>query len=60
LLRYFGKYLKKADADRFQALEQTAKARKGQRTKVPGVTGNCIDEARGSLMGIEGVHPASR
>lgn len=54
LLRYFGKYLKKADADRFQTLEQTAKALKVQRTKVSGVAGNCIDEARGSLMGIEG------
>lgn len=54
LLRYFGKYLKKADAERFQTLEQTVKALKGQRTKASGLTGDCIDEVRGSLMGIEG------
>jgi CRISP-associated protein Cas1 len=55
LLRYFGKYLKKADPERFQALEQAAKALKAQRTKATAVQGNCIDEARDSLMGIEGM-----
>lgn len=55
LLRYFGKYMKKADPVRFQAVEQAAKALKAQRAKAAGVQGSCINEARDSLMGIEGM-----
>ncbi|MBI3798829.1 MAG: CRISPR-associated endonuclease Cas1 [Deltaproteobacteria bacterium] len=55
LLRYFGKYMKKADPERFQAVEQTAKALKAQCAKAAAVQGGCIDEVRDSLMGIEGV-----
>src|SRR5262249_19460361 len=55
LLRYFGKYMKKADPERFQAVEQVAKALKAQRAKAAAVQGSCIDEVRDSLMGIEGV-----
>jgi CRISPR-associated protein Cas1 len=55
LLRYFGKYMKKADPRRFQTVEQTAKALKAQRAQAMAVQGNCIDEVRDSLMGIEGV-----
>lgn len=55
LLRYFGKYLKKADPARFQSVEQVAKALKAQRAKAAAVQGSCIDEARNSLMGLEGV-----
>ena len=55
LLRYFGKYMKKADPGRFQAIEHAAKALKAQRTKAAAVQGNCIDEVRDSLMGIEGL-----
>src|SRR5713101_9364260 len=55
LLRYFGKYMKKADPGRFQAIEQAAKALKAQHAKATAVQGNCIDEARDSLMGIEGL-----
>jgi CRISPR-associated protein Cas1 len=55
LLRYFGKYLKKADPERFLSVEQTAKALRAQRARVGEVTGTHIDEARAALMGIEGV-----
>jgi CRISP-associated protein Cas1 len=54
LLRYFGKYLKKAEPDRFQLVEQVAKALKAQRVKAAAVQGNNIDETRDTLMGIEG------
>lgn len=55
LLRYFGKHLKKAAPDRFATVEQTAKTLKEQRVKAAVVEGNCIDEVRASLMGIEGM-----
>jgi CRISPR-associated protein Cas1 len=55
LLRYFGKYVKKADAEHFQAIDQVAKALKAQRAKAAAVQGSCIDEVRNTLMGIEGV-----
>jgi len=54
LLRYFGKYMKKADPDRFRTIEQVAKALKTQRTTATGVQGDRIDDVRNSLMGIEG------
>ena len=54
LLRYFGKYLKKADADRFARLEQTVKSLKTHKTKVTAVKGGCIDDCRDTLMGLEG------
>jgi CRISPR-associated protein Cas1 len=55
LLRYFSKYLKKADPERFQTITQTANALKTHRTKASEVSGNCIEEARAALMGLEGV-----
>jgi CRISPR-associated protein Cas1 len=55
LLRYFGKYLKKADNERFQLLEQITKALKTHGAQASRAAGNCIDEARGALMGLEGV-----
>lgn len=54
LLRYFGKYMKKADPDRFRTIEQIAQALKTQRTTATGVQGDRIDDVRNSLMGIEG------
>jgi CRISPR-associated protein Cas1 len=54
LLRYFGKYMKKADPERFQTLEQAAKTLKVHRANVTAVQGNRIDEARDTLMGLEG------
>jgi len=55
LLRYFGKHVKKAAPDRFVTIEQTAKVLKEQRAKVATIEGNCIDDVRASLMGIEGM-----
>jgi CRISPR-associated protein Cas1 len=55
LLRYFGKYIKKANPARFAVIEQTARALKAQRAKVAAVQGQCIGDVRDSLMGVEGV-----
>jgi CRISPR-associated protein Cas1 len=55
LLRYFGKYLKTAAPDRFQELKRAAQTLKVQREKVKTVQGDHINEARETLMGIEGV-----
>lgn len=54
LLRYFGKYLKTAAPERFQEIERTTQALKVQRGKVKAVQGNHINEARDTLMGVEG------
>jgi CRISPR-associated protein Cas1 len=54
LLRYFGKYLKKTDSERFQLLEQITAALKTHGAQASRTEGGCIDEARGTLMGIEG------
>lgn len=54
LLRYFGKYMKKADPERFQTLEHTAKTLKVHRGNVTAVEGSRIDDARDTLMGLEG------
>lgn len=54
LLRYFGKYLKKEDEERFKKIDAiTSKLRQLWR-KIPAVGGASVDESRGSLMGIEG------
>jgi CRISPR-associated protein Cas1 len=55
LLRYFGKYMKNAAPDRFQAIERATRALKVQREKAKTVQGNHINEARDTLMGVEGV-----
>lgn len=54
LLRYFGKYIKEADPERFKIIESIAKDLKELREKVKTVTGNHIDEKRNTLIGIEG------
>ena len=54
LLRYFGKYMKKTDPERFEMLERTAKALKIHRGNVTAVQGSRIDESRDTLMGLEG------
>jgi CRISPR-associated protein Cas1 len=54
LLRYFGKYMKKADPERFHTIEQTAKALKTHRGNAAAVQGSRIDEVRDTLMGLEG------
>lgn len=55
LLRYFGKYLKKADSERFEKIEKMAGALQSHRMKVAGIDGGNVDEKRETLMGIEGV-----
>lgn len=55
LLRYFGKYLKKADLERFEKIEKIADALHTHRAKVKGIEGANVDEKRDTLMGLEGV-----
>ena len=55
LLRYFGKYMKKADPERFQTLTQIATGLKAQRTKAAALEGNTVAEVRDTLMGLEGL-----
>jgi len=54
LVRYFGKYLKKADRDRFDRVNAVADSLSAQRKTVKGMTAGAIDEKRDILMGIEG------
>ncbi len=54
LLRYFGKYLKTSDPKRFKRLERIIDALRGLSKNMKGIKGNCVDEARDTLMGIEG------
>jgi CRISPR-associated protein Cas1 len=54
LLRYFGKYIKEADPDRFERIEQTTVRLREIRKKVDPLHGNCIEEARETLLGLEG------
>lgn len=55
LLRYFGKYLKKTNHERFQLIEERAAALKTQGAHAARTAGACIDEARSTLLGVEGV-----
>jgi CRISPR-associated protein Cas1 len=54
LLRYFGKYLKKEAPERFDRIEETAAHLRKCWQKVPEIDGASVNEARGTLMGIEG------
>ena len=54
LLRYFGKYLKERDRARYDRLAAVAPALRSQAGKASRVSGKNIDEARATLMGIEG------
>jgi CRISPR-associated protein Cas1 len=54
LLLYFAKYLKSADAARFELLRRIVGNLKVEAAKARALAGANIDEARGSLMGIEG------
>jgi CRISPR-associated protein Cas1 len=55
LLLYFGKYLKTANPARFQVLAKAVAALKAQAAQARAVSGGNVDEARASLMGVEGV-----
>lgn len=54
LLRYFGKYVSKIDQVRFQKLTEVAKSLEGMKRQIADVRGTNLDEARGTLMGLEG------
>ena len=54
LLKYFGKYVKKTDPDRFGTLEAIVQGLNGHRDRVEKLEGTCIDAVRDTLMGIEG------
>lgn len=54
LLRYFGKYLKKEAPERFDRIDETASQLRKLWQKVPETQGASVNEARGTLMGIEG------
>lgn len=55
LLRYFGKYLKSADPVRYEQITAVATELHRQRQATMRLQGNCIDDVRHQLMGIEGV-----
>jgi CRISPR-associated protein Cas1 len=55
LLRYFGKYLKQANPERFAPVERTAQALRGQANAAKQVTGPTLAATRPTLMGLEGV-----
>ncbi|MBE0426170.1 MAG: CRISPR-associated endonuclease Cas1 [Nitrospirae bacterium] len=54
LLRYFGKYIKETDPERFRIIESLAGELRELRGRVKTITGNHIDEKRNTLIGIEG------
>jgi CRISPR-associated protein Cas1 len=55
LLRYFGKYLKQADPARFAVIEKVAATLRALAKRAKAVEASSVDEARRTLMGIEGV-----
>ncbi|MDC8448093.1 MAG: CRISPR-associated endonuclease Cas1 [Nitrospira sp.] len=54
LLRYFGKYLKQADPERFACVDRLADQLAGLRPAVDRIAALRIDDVRDSLMGYEG------
>jgi CRISPR-associated protein Cas1 len=54
LLRYFGKYLKQTDPDRFARVDRLADQIGDLKPAVQPMTGLRIDDVRNSLMGYEG------
>jgi len=55
LIRYFGKYIKTVDIDRFNKLEGIADDIKKMSGQVDNIDGQNIEDARGGLMAIEGI-----
>jgi len=55
LLRYFAKYLKRTDEERFAKINTVAGSLRAQWKKVRNIEGQAVDECRDTLMGIEGV-----
>ncbi len=55
LLKYFGKYLKTSDADAFNRLSLIVRPLIGGRSQVSRVDADKIDDARETLLSIEGI-----
>lgn len=54
LLKYFGKYLKEADPAAFERLGVAVRGIESGRRSIEDVKGERVDDARGSLLAIEG------
>ena len=54
LLRYFGKYIKAVDPDRFALLSRIVDRLKSLAASAKDIKGASVDEARDRLMGLEG------
>jgi CRISPR-associated protein Cas1 len=54
LLLYFGKYLKKAHQEKFEAIERHAEALSAHEKNVRALKGSSLEEVRNNLLGIEG------
>jgi len=54
LIRYFGKYLKKSDPERFGRIERVADSLASQWRRTKDITAAHVDEKRDLLTGIEG------
>ncbi len=55
LLRYFAKNLKERDPERYGGIERLVDTLGAERRKARAVTGSTVEDARATLMGIEGV-----
>lgn len=55
LLRYFGKYIKSTDNNRFNKIEKLAERLKGINTQVKDIRGKNIEDGRGNLLAAEGI-----
>jgi CRISPR-associated protein Cas1 len=55
LLQYFGKYLKQSDGERFATVSAVLPRLRGLELAATRITGDCVDEKRNELMGLEGV-----
>lgn len=54
LLRYFGKYIKETDPERFNDIESIAREIKDLRGIAKTISGENIDDSRNTLIGLEG------
>jgi CRISPR-associated protein Cas1 len=54
LLKYFGKYLKEANPEAFRRLSGVVTGIEAERIEAERATGERVDDARGTLLGIEG------
>lgn len=54
LLKYFGKYRKEADPAAYAAIGRALPGLTALEAELDGITGECIDEVRDFLLGIEG------